>query len=65
MGSFFPMLHEHTFFDPSGRILPALLTDQMQSHKLPNKSIKYAMILFQNKKIKNSGFEIIFDIFDI
>jgi hypothetical protein len=34
MGSFFPMLHEHTFLDASGRFLPALLTDQMQSNQL-------------------------------
>jgi hypothetical protein len=43
---------------------PALPTDQMQSNKLPNKSIKYAKILFQVKQMQNIRFEITFDIFD-
>ncbi|KAH6976892.1 hypothetical protein EDB80DRAFT_270412 [Ilyonectria destructans] len=42
----------------------ALPTDQMQSNKLSNKSIKYSKILFQIKQIQNTGFEITFDIFD-
>jgi hypothetical protein len=36
----------------------------MQSNKLPNKSIKYAKLLFQIKQIQTSGFEMPFDIFD-
>ena len=42
----------------------ALPTNQIQSNKLPNKSIKCAKILFQIKQMKNTGFEITFDIFD-
>jgi hypothetical protein len=52
-----------TFLDAYSRFLPALPTDQIQSNKLPNKSIKYAKILFQIKRIQNPGFEITFDIF--
>jgi len=54
-------------FQSQLNVLPAstaLPTDQMQSNKLPNKSIKYAKILFQIKQIQNRGFEIAFDIFD-
>jgi hypothetical protein len=36
----------------------------MQSNQLPNKSTKYAKILFQIKQIQKPGFEITFDIFD-
>jgi hypothetical protein len=36
----------------------------IQSNKLPNKSIKYAKILFQIKQMQNTGFEITFDTFD-
>ncbi|KAM5527927.1 hypothetical protein FOXYSP1_19801 [Fusarium oxysporum f. sp. phaseoli] len=44
--------------------LPAALpTNQMQSNKLPNKSIKYPKILFQIKQIGKLGFEMTFDIF--
>jgi hypothetical protein len=44
---------------------PALPTNQMQSNKQPNKSIKYARILSQIKQMGNTGFEMTFDIFDI
>jgi hypothetical protein len=42
----------------------ALPMNQIQSNKLPNKSIKYAKILFQIKQMQNTGFEITFAIFD-
>jgi hypothetical protein len=41
----------------------ALPTNQIQSNKLPNKSIKYPENLISNKQIQNLGFEITFDIF--
>jgi hypothetical protein len=42
----------------------ALPTNQIQSNKLPNKSIKYAIILFQIKQIEKPRFDMTFDIFD-
>jgi hypothetical protein len=42
---------------------PALPTNQIQSNKLPNKSIKHPENLISNKQIQNLGFEITFDIF--
>jgi hypothetical protein len=46
------------------QVLPALPTNQTQSNKLPNKSIKYTIILFQIKQMEKSRFEMTFDIFD-
>jgi hypothetical protein len=63
-GAFCSKIQEIGTLDASGRFLPAQLTDQMQSNKRPNKSLKHAKILFQIKQIQNSGFEITFDIFD-
>jgi hypothetical protein len=46
------------------RLQAALPINQMQLNKLPNKSIKYAKILFQIKQMQNSEFETTFDTFD-
>jgi hypothetical protein len=48
----------------AGQQQSALPTNQMQSNKQPNKSIKYARILYQIKQMENTGFEMTFDIFD-
>jgi hypothetical protein len=46
------------------RLQAALPINQMQLNKLPNKSIKYAKILFQIKQMQNSESETTFDTFD-
>jgi hypothetical protein len=40
-------------FKLNGKQYAALPTNQIQSNKLPNKSIKYAIISFQIKQIEN------------